>query len=90
VWVVDTNVLVYAADQDSPYHERCREWLETQRRRPDAWYSTWAIFYEFLRVTTHPRVMRKPWKAARPWRLGPSTWPKATATPVPRRPRAGV
>lgn len=32
-----------------------------QRRRADAWYTTWLILYEFLRVTTHPRVMRQPW-----------------------------
>ena len=51
VLVVDTNMLVYAADKDSPFHAACRNWLDRQRRRPDAWYTTWAIFYEFLRVT---------------------------------------
>jgi uncharacterized protein len=65
--VVDTNVLVYAADADSPHHAPCRAWLESQRGRPDAWYTTWPIMYEFLRVTTHPRVMRRPWKVAAAW-----------------------
>ncbi len=65
--VVDTNVLVYAADADSPHHPACRDWLERQRGRPDAWYTTWAILYEFLRVTTHPRVMRRPWSAREAW-----------------------
>ena len=64
---VDTNVLVYAADADSPLHAPCRTWLERQRRRPDAWYTTWPILYEFLRVTTHPRVMRRPWTAGAAW-----------------------
>jgi hypothetical protein len=67
VLVVDTNVLVYAADADSPFHAACRAWLEGQRGRPDAWYLTWAIVYEFLRVTTHPRVMRRPWNARDAW-----------------------
>jgi hypothetical protein len=67
VLVVDTNVLVYAADADSPFHAVCRGWLERQRERPDAWYTTWPIVYEFLRVTTHPRVMRRPWSAAGAW-----------------------
>jgi hypothetical protein len=67
VLAVDTNVLVYAADQDSPHHEPCRSWLERQRARPDAWYVTWGIVYEFLRVTTHPRVMRRPWSATAAW-----------------------
>lgn len=62
--VVDTNVLVYAADQDSPFHATCRNWLDGQRVRPDAWYTTWPILYEFLRVVTHQRVMRRPWNVS--------------------------
>jgi len=31
VFVVDTNVLIYAADQESPYYSRCRELLESWR-----------------------------------------------------------
>ena len=60
-------MLVYAADADSPFHAACRDWLERQRGRADAWYTTWAILYEFLRVTTHPRVMRQPWSAPAAW-----------------------
>ena len=65
--VVDTNVLVYAADEDSPFHAPCLEWLERQRERADAWYTTWPVVYEFLRVTTHPRVMRHPWNVRDAW-----------------------
>jgi toxin-antitoxin system PIN domain toxin len=54
-------VLVYAANGASPFHSGCRAWLERQRNRPGAWFTTWPILYEFMRVTTHPRVMRKPW-----------------------------
>jgi hypothetical protein len=67
VLAVDTNVLVYAADADSQFHEPCRAWLERQRALPNAWYTTWPILYEFLRVTTHPRVMRRPWNAGTAW-----------------------
>lgn len=67
MFVVDTNVLVYAADEDSPYHARCRELLDGWRRQASAWYVTWGIFYEFLRVTTHPRVFSTPWSAAQAW-----------------------
>jgi len=69
VLAVDTNVLVYAADADSQFHAPCRDWLERQRARPEAWYTTWAILYEFLRVTTHPRVMRRPWRAPAAWQF---------------------
>lgn len=65
--LVDTNVLVHAANARSPFHTPCREWLERQRGRADAWYTTWGILYEFLRVVTHPRVLQQPWTAAMAW-----------------------
>jgi hypothetical protein len=69
MFVVDTNVLVYAADEHSPHHAPCRQRLESWRRQPGAWYVTWGILYEFLRVTTHPRVMRNPWTGRDAWRF---------------------
>lgn len=69
MFVVDTNILVYAANADSPFHPRCREWLDARRERPDAWYVTWGILYEFLRVTTHRRVFRTPWRLADAWQF---------------------
>jgi uncharacterized protein len=69
VLVVDTNVLVYAANTDSQFHEPCRDWLARQRTLPHAWYTTWPIVYEFLRVTTHLRVMRRPWTVAAAWQF---------------------
>jgi len=67
VFLVDTNLLVYAADADSPFHKRAVAWLGRQRPRPDAWYVTWPIVFEFLRVTTHPRGMPRPWKLDKAW-----------------------
>jgi toxin-antitoxin system PIN domain toxin len=67
MFVVDTNVLAYAADRDSPFHGSCHRLLEDARRQAGVWYLTWAICYEFLRVTTHPRVFRKPWTAKKAW-----------------------
>jgi toxin-antitoxin system PIN domain toxin len=67
VFVVDTNVLVYAADRDSPAHERCVALIEEWRPQASAWYLTWPIVYEFLRVSTHARVFRKPWTLERAW-----------------------
>jgi toxin-antitoxin system PIN domain toxin len=69
VFVVDTNVLVYAADEDSPHHKLCMRQLELWRRQEAAWYLTWGIAYEFLRITTHPRVMRRPWGGRQAWRF---------------------
>jgi toxin-antitoxin system PIN domain toxin len=67
VFVVDTNILVYAADEDSPFHSRCHTMIEEWREQTSPWYVTWGILYEFLRVSTHLRVFRKPWSVAKAW-----------------------
>lgn len=67
MFVVDTNVLVYAADTSSPFHERCAGLLSEWRPRREAWFVTWGICYEFLRVVTHRGVMRRPWDRSSAW-----------------------
>lgn len=63
MFVVDTNILLYAADRDSPAHLTCRVQVDAWRKQSSIWYLTWGIVYEFLRVATHPNVFRKPFSA---------------------------
>lgn len=63
MFVVISNVLVYADDESAAEHARCRALVEAWRRRSGAWYITWGICYEFLRIVT-ARVMRHPWTVA--------------------------
>ena len=67
MFVVDTNVLIYAANADSPHHEPCRRRLGNWHAGAEVWFLTWGIVYEFLRVATHPRVLRNPWSATAAW-----------------------
>jgi toxin-antitoxin system PIN domain toxin len=67
VFVVDTNVLLYAANQNSPGHEPCKRLLAQWRDQTEPWYLTWGIIYEFLRVSTHPRVFPKPLSLRDAW-----------------------
>jgi hypothetical protein len=67
MFVVDTNVLLYAAERSFPEHRHCREQLEEWRRQPGAWYATWSILYEFMRVATHHRVFQRPWSTSGAW-----------------------
>lgn len=69
MFVLDTNVLVYAADEDSPYQAACHRLVRASREGVAAWYLTWGICYEFLRVVTHPRVFRRPWPLREAWRF---------------------
>ena len=57
----DTNILVYAANKDSAFHLPCSQLLAEVRRDPSPAFLTWSVCYEFLRVTTHPRVLQSPW-----------------------------
>lgn len=67
MFVVDTNILIYAADKDSPDHACCRDLLAQWRTQNTPWYVTWGIVYEFLRVITHPKVWLKPLPPAHAW-----------------------
>lgn len=67
MFTVDTNVLVYAADRDAEHHQACRRLLESWRVQVAPWHLSWNVIYEFLRVTTHPRVFRRPWTARDAW-----------------------
>lgn len=64
--VIDTNLLLYAANRDAQEHDLAVSFLKEAGTGAEQWYLTEGILYEFLRVTTHPRVFVRPltWKEA--------------------------
>ena len=58
--LIDCNILLYAANTDSPEHTRAIEFLSTSLASSDAWYLTEGIVYEFLRLSTHAGVFERP------------------------------
>lgn len=60
MFVVDTNVLVHAVDPASPFHGACAEAVAGWREQRTTWFVTWSVLYEFVRLVTHPRKMRRP------------------------------
>jgi toxin-antitoxin system PIN domain toxin len=69
VFVVDTNVLVHAVDAWSPFHASCSRRLEQWREQTSAWFLTWPIVYEFLRVSSHRSVLQNPFSLPQAWRF---------------------
>jgi len=69
MFVIDTNILVYAANADAPHHQTCADLLRDWRSRREPWFITWGIAYEFMRVVTHPRVLEHPWSSHEAWRF---------------------
>ena len=67
MFVVDTNILVYAANRDAAEHLTCKRLVESWCNQSGIWHVTWGILYEFVRVVTHPRVFPSPWLSGRAW-----------------------
>lgn len=65
--LVDTNLLVYAVDADSPFHDRARGWLEERLNGPTGVGLPWQVLNAFARLTSNPRVSPNPMPTAQAW-----------------------
>lgn len=57
---LDTNLLVYAHREDSPWHERAYVALAGLAEGRETWAIPWPCLHEFLAVVTHPRIFDPP------------------------------
>ncbi len=60
--LVDANLLIYAIDTASPNHPAARRWLENTLSGDEEVGLAWNVILAFLRIVTHPAVMRRPLK----------------------------
>jgi uncharacterized protein len=60
VIAVDTNILVYAHREDSPFHEAASRRLTKLAEGPAVWAIPWPCVHEFLAIVTHPRIYAPP------------------------------
>lgn len=58
--LADTNLLVYAADKDSPHHVVSHRWIEDSLSNPQGLGLAWLSVIGFIRLTTHPRLSVTP------------------------------
>jgi predicted nucleic acid-binding protein len=56
----DTDVLINAVNETSEFHISCARQLREARESTSSSWLTWNVCYEFLRVSTHPNVLRPP------------------------------
>jgi hypothetical protein len=64
VIAVDTNILVYAHREDSPFHARAARHLADLAEGSAPWAIPWPCLHEFLAVVTHPRIYDPPTPSA--------------------------
>lgn len=57
---LDTNLLVYAHREDSPFHEAAYEVVSASAQDRAAWAIPWPCLHEFLAIVTHPRIYVPP------------------------------
>jgi uncharacterized protein len=57
---VDTNILVYAHREDSPWHETALNRVTTLANSGAPWAIAWSSFHEFLAIVTHPKIYDPP------------------------------
>ena len=64
---VDTNILLYAVNQDDPHSAQACRALEQIINDHRPWSLSWGVVYEFLRVSTHPNVFSSPLESGEAW-----------------------
>ena len=57
---VDTNILVYAHREDSPWHVTAYQRLTELAQGRSFWAIPWPCLFEFLAIITHPRIYQPP------------------------------
>jgi len=59
-YTVDVNVLLYASDRSSKFHEAANRFLESCAARPDLFCLAWPVLMSYMRIATHPRIFDAP------------------------------
>jgi hypothetical protein len=60
VIALDTNILVYAHREDSPFHAPALKAVVELAEGASVWAIPWPCVHEFLAIVTHPRIYAPP------------------------------
>ena len=58
--LVDANILLYAEDSLSSFHQMARKWWDGQLSGTGPVCLCWAVLSAFIRIGTNPRVFESP------------------------------
>ncbi len=59
-FAVDANILLYASDTSSPFHEQARAFLHERAAGAELFCLGWPTLMSYLRIATHPGIFAKP------------------------------
>jgi toxin-antitoxin system PIN domain toxin len=80
--LVDANLLLYAVDADSRFHDAARTWLEEVLNGPRRIGLPWTSLTAFVRIATNARALEHPLQPAEAWQLV-EAWLDAPAAWIP-------
>jgi hypothetical protein len=89
--LVDANILLFAVDSSSRFHENASRWLTEQLNGPARVGFPWQSLVAFLRISTHPRASERPlppdsaWAFVEDWMAAEPAW-----IPIPTERHADV
>lgn len=78
--LVDANILLYAVDASSPFHDAARDWMNRELNGARRVGIPWASLTAFQRIATNPRALADPlspqeaWQHVEEWLDAPATW----------------
>ncbi len=89
--LVDANLLLFAVDEESPFHATSREWLTDKLNGEERVGLPWQSLGGFLRIITAPRTSKRPlqpeaaWEYVEDWLASDVVW-----VPTPTEHHAGI
>lgn len=78
--IVDVNLLLYASDEQSPFHDVARSWLTERLNGSSRTGLPWSSLSGFLRISTNARLSSSPltadeaWEQVHDWLAPPTVW----------------
>lgn len=58
--LLDLNILLYAVNADSAYHQAAKRWLESAMADDEPVALPWVVLLGFLRIATNHRILPRP------------------------------
>jgi uncharacterized protein len=55
---IDTNLLIYAHKQGSPFHAAAAKVVDSIRHHSAPWAIAWPCLHEFIGIATHPGIYK--------------------------------
>ena len=80
--LVDANILLFSVDEENPFHQAAKGWLEGELNGPRRVAFPWQSLSRFLRIATNPRAMANPLQPGEAWEIVES-WLDARNSWVP-------